>query len=155
MADADLEFWRFSLALYERPGVAPACIELQDRFGRDVIIALYCCWVGTSGRGRLGASDLAAVEASVRPWRRQVVEPLRQTRRGLKGVAGAEDIYTRMKTIELEAERQAHRRLAPLASAPDAAASAEERRVAAQANLSLYVGVEALQAAAPILAALA
>jgi uncharacterized protein (TIGR02444 family) len=155
MADADLEFWRFSLALYERPGVAPACIELQDRFGRDVIIALYCCWVGTSGRGRLAAPDLAAIEANVRPWRQQVVEPLRHTRRSLKGVAGAEEIYTRMKTIELEAERQAHRRLAPLAPAPDAAATAAERSAAARANLSLYVGAEGLEAAAPILAALA
>ena len=46
MAEAVEEFWRFALGFYARPGVAPACLELQDRHGKDVLIALYCCWVG-------------------------------------------------------------------------------------------------------------
>lgn len=156
MAEADLEFWKFSLALYDKPGVAPACIELQDRFGRDVIIALFCCWVGATGRGTITPQTLAAVEATVRPWRQQVVEPLRATRRALKGVAGADDIYKRMKTVELEAEREAHRKLAPMAAAPVASAGATDRRAAAAANLALYVGDSAAASARDaILAALA
>jgi uncharacterized protein (TIGR02444 family) len=153
MAEADLEFWKFSLALYEKPGVAPACLELQDRFGCDVIIALFCCWVGATGRGRITPQTLAAVEGTVRPWRQHVVEPLRATRRALKDVAGAEDIYKRMKTVELEAEREAHRKLAPLAAAPDSAADAADRRAAAAANLSLYVGEETAAASKAALVA--
>jgi uncharacterized protein (TIGR02444 family) len=34
-------FWRFSLALYARPGVAAALLGLQDRAGRDVNLVLY------------------------------------------------------------------------------------------------------------------
>ena len=41
-------FWSFSLTVYGRPGVEAACLELQDRFGADVNLALYCLWIGRS-----------------------------------------------------------------------------------------------------------
>ena len=152
-ADAFEDFWSFALRLYAKPGVAPACLELQDRHGKDVIIALYCCWLGASGRGRLDEAGLAKAEATARPWRSAVVEPLRRTRHALKGVAGAEALYGRMKQIELDAERIAFQRLAPLAPEPDPQAPAEARVAAARDNLLLYVA-DAAPAAAPIIAAL-
>ena len=39
-------FWSFSLRIYGAPGVEPACLDLQDRFGADVNLALYCLWIG-------------------------------------------------------------------------------------------------------------
>ena len=147
------EFWRFALQLYAKPGVAPACLELQDRHGKDVLIALYAGWLGASGRGLLDEAALARAEEAARPWRQQVVEPLRRTRHALKGIEGADDLYSRMKKIELDAERVAMQRLAPLAPAPDPRASPADRTAAARANLSLYAG-NAAEAAAPILAAL-
>jgi uncharacterized protein (TIGR02444 family) len=148
------EFWRFALALYARPGVAPACLELQDRHGKDVLIALYGSWLGASGRGRLDAAALARAEEVARPWRQSVVEPLRRTRHALKGIEGADELYSRMKKIELDAERLAMERLAPLAPAPDPGASAADRVTAARFNLALYAGEAAEAAAAPIAAAL-
>lgn len=153
MPDPFDAFWAFSLALYARPGVAPACLALQDAHGKDVIIALFGCWLGASGRGRLDGSALAAAEAIARPWRQQVVEPLRRTRHALKPVAGAEAFYGRMKEIELDAERVAHQRLCALAPAADPRAGPAERLAAARANLALYVG-EAAPAAAALAAAL-
>jgi uncharacterized protein (TIGR02444 family) len=153
MPEAFDEFWRFAVTLYAKPGVAPACLALQDRFGKDVLIALYGTWLGASGRGRLDAQRLAEAEACARPWRQQVVEPLRRTRHGLKGIDGADELYERMKKIELDAERVAMQRLAPLAPAPDPARSAADRAGDARANLALYAG-EAAEAAAPIAAAL-
>ncbi len=135
--------------------MAPACLELQDRHGKDVIIALFAAWIGISGRGSLDAARLAAAEARARPWRQQVVEPLRRTRHGLKGVAGAEPLYAKMKETELEAERVAIRRLAPLAPNYDEHRPAADRVAAARANLTLYLGPDCLETAAPILAALA
>jgi uncharacterized protein (TIGR02444 family) len=146
------EFWRFALQLYAKPGVAPACLELQDRHGKDVLIALYGGWLGASGRGRMDAAALARAEDAARPWRQQVVEPLRRTRHALKGIAGADELYSRMKKIELDAERVAMQRLAPLAPAP-CAVPAAERVADARANLTLYAGAAA-EAASPILAAL-
>jgi uncharacterized protein (TIGR02444 family) len=154
MEDAADSFWNFSLALYARPEVAPACLALQDGHGVDVIIALYCCWVGASGRGLVDRAALAAAEDAARPWRQQVVEPLRRTRQALKSVAGAAAFYDRMKAIELDAERAAQARLVALAPAPDPHATDALRTAAARANLMLYVGDPAGAAAAPILAAL-
>lgn len=154
MAEAFDEFWRFALGFYAQSGVAPACLELQDRHGKDVLIALFACWVGISGRGRLDQAALAMAEATARPWRSQVVEPLRRTRHALKGIAGAEKLYARMKSIELGAERIAMERLAPLARAPSAMLAPAGRAEAAKANLALYLGPEAAAAAAPLVAAL-
>ncbi len=155
MAEPFEEFWRFALGFYARPGVAPACLELQDRHGKDVLIALYAGWVGISGRGRLDAGALAAAEATARPWRSQVVEPLRRTRHALKGIAGAENLYSRMKKLELDAERVAMERLAPLAPAAlDPAVPPAGRSAAARANLALYLGSLSESAGAPLVTAL-
>ncbi len=154
MAETVDEFWHFCLALYARPGVAPACLVLQDRYGKDVIIALYCCWLGASGRGLIDAARLATVDALARPWRSAVVETLRRTRHALKDIAGAETIYARMKALEIEAERTAIARLAPLAPVPDPDAPEAARVAAARQNLLRYVGAEAAAAAAAIIAAL-
>jgi uncharacterized protein (TIGR02444 family) len=154
MPDAAAEFWDFSLALYAKPGVAPACLVLQDEQGRDVNLALYCAWVGWSGRGRLSRDEIAAAERVLAPWRQQVVEPLRAARRSIKGVAGAEPIYTKVKALELEAEREAQRLLAARAPLQREGLTATERAAAAAADLSLYVGVDGANAAAPIVAAL-
>jgi uncharacterized protein (TIGR02444 family) len=154
-ADADDAFWQFSLALYARPGVAPACLALQDAHGRDVNLALYCCWLGVSGRGRLDAAGLAKAEAAIAPWRREVVERLRAARRAVKS-AGPENtsLYASLKAVELQSERAAQRRL--VAQAPPANFGATGNSETAAANLELYIGAElAHGVAAPLVAALA
>ncbi|HUN53350.1 MAG TPA: TIGR02444 family protein [Candidatus Sulfotelmatobacter sp.] len=77
-------FWRFSLVLYDRPGVAEAAIRLQDRHGLDVNLLLLCCFVGAAGQGALTRAELAQAERAVRGWRKGVVQPLRALRRALK-----------------------------------------------------------------------
>jgi uncharacterized protein (TIGR02444 family) len=102
-------FWDFSNAVYGRPGVAEACLALQDRRGLDVNILLLCCWAGVRGRALTAAALGARIEA-VRPWRDQVVKPLRAARRWLKGQQtvpseSAEALRQAIKAQELEAER--------------------------------------------------
>ena len=110
-------FWSFSLALYGRPGVAPALIGLQDRLGLDVNMLLYCCWAGTEGRS-LTPADLAAVEAAAEPWQAEVVRPVRSIRRRLKGGFGqlpperVEAWRARLGELEIEAERIAQEAMA-------------------------------------------
>ena len=77
-------FWRFSLALYARPGVAEALIALQDRAGNDVNLILFALWRGVVHGHRLDQGELTAAEAAIAPLRRDVIEPLRKLRRGLK-----------------------------------------------------------------------
>jgi uncharacterized protein (TIGR02444 family) len=140
IAPAD-SFWSFSLALYGRPGVAPALIGLQDRVGLDVNMLLYCCWVGSEGRS-LSAADLAAVEAVVEPWQAEVVRPLRALRRRLKGGFGelpasrVEAYRKRLNELEIDGERIAQEAMAAVARE-----RAETIAIGAQvvANLQAYL----------------
>jgi uncharacterized protein (TIGR02444 family) len=103
-------FWRFSVKFYAVPGVAPACIELQDRAGVDVNVLFFLLWNATQNRA-LGNAEVAALDRDFGAWRDMTVVPLRNVRRALKappGVMGsqeAEDFRTRIKAVELEAER--------------------------------------------------
>lgn len=142
MADAAAEFWRFSLAVYARPGVAPACLVLQDQHGRDVNLMLYCCWLGASARGRLDPDSLAAADRGVAAWRGEVVENLRAARRAIKAAALPESdgIYAKAKALELEAERLLQRQLAERAPPARSGRSIAARLADALANLALYLG---------------
>ncbi len=161
---SDVPFWSFSVEFYGRPGVSPACIALQDRFGCDVNLVLFSLWAARCGAA-LGPSDLARLDEAVGPWRERVVAPIRALRRGLKtealGAAPelAEGCRQALLKAELEAERAAQEMLArvlPLAGG-------EEDRIDARMaheNLSAYLtwrGADsglARQLAATILAAL-
>ena len=43
-------FWQFSIKFYAVPGVAQACIELQDQAQVDVNILFFLLWNATQGR---------------------------------------------------------------------------------------------------------
>jgi uncharacterized protein (TIGR02444 family) len=142
MSDIAAQFWRFSVAIYAKPGVAPACLVLQDQFGRDVNVALFCCWLGASGRGLLSRDTLDAADRAVAPWRHQVVEPLRGARRAIKAelADGNEALYAKAKAIELEAERALQRKLVEQAPPAVLELTATQRLEAALGNLALYLG---------------
>src|SRR5438105_6212836 len=105
--------WRFSVALYECPGVAEALTELQDRAGLDVNLMLFALWVGASGRGKLTAEALAAAARVATPIRSGLIEPLRALRRNLKSDPDREIQQLRegIKSLELAAEKLVHDRL--------------------------------------------
>jgi len=99
-------FWRFSLAVYAAPGVAEECLALQDEFGADINLLLFCAWAGTKRAGVLGDADIAGAEAAVVNWRNDVVRPLRAVRRTLKRIEGDDSgLRSKVKTVELAAEQ--------------------------------------------------
>ncbi|MEX0815659.1 MAG: TIGR02444 family protein [Dongiaceae bacterium] len=146
-------FWDFSLEVYARPGVAPACLGLQDRLGVDVNLLLLCCWAGASGR-LLSADGLAAALAAARPWQDDAVRPLRALHRRLKAgvpavpAARLEGLRRRLADLELEAERIEQDVIAAaLPAAPPRLACAPAQRAgpadaaAAVANLRGYLAL--------------
>ena len=135
-ATAD-EFWAFSLELYARPGVAEACLRLQDAHGLDVNLLLLCCWLARRGC-RLSAADLAAAEAHAAPFRARILDPLRATRRALKTmpIAGAAALYAQVKQVEIAAEREEQRLIvAPWSGSP---AASSDQGLDEAVNLTLY-----------------
>jgi uncharacterized protein (TIGR02444 family) len=110
VTEASSPFWRFSLRFYRMPKVADACLALQDGAGIDVNLLLFLLWHATQGH-ELTAAEVAALEARIAPWRDMTVVPLRNVRRALKSPPAlveaniAELFRTKIKSVELEAER--------------------------------------------------
>ena len=145
--------WDFAVGLYGRPGVAAACLNLQDRLGLDVNLLLFCVWAAAAGPGRLTRGSIAECIALTDPWRQRVVVPLRALWRvGLAGVPpdcvpGGGEVRERLLGLELEAERielqllenwAAHQ---PRSRTTDAAATAA-------GNLALYLAAAGADMAA-------
>jgi uncharacterized protein (TIGR02444 family) len=103
-------FWLFSVRLYGLPGVAPACIALQDEAGVDVNVLFFLLWNATQHRA-LSVADVSQIEQAIGPWRDMAVVPIRNVRRALKSPPpvmapdAAEGLRNRVKAVELEAER--------------------------------------------------
>jgi uncharacterized protein (TIGR02444 family) len=142
-------FWDFSISVYGREGVGPACIALQDRRGLDVNILLWCCWVGAGGKGGGGVIDEAAMGRAVdrvAPWREAVVEPLRRARRAIHDAApeaiaeAAEALRRKTLSAEIDGERVAQLILAGVEADPTARAG-EGGHGDAAANLRCYLGL--------------
>lgn len=140
MAIDRINFWNFSLQIYGKPGVAPACIALQDGLGLDVNLLLYCCWHGRAHRALMEADIRRAID-TVTGWQREVVQPLRAVRRRLKAgvppipAAESEALRRKINDLELEGERIAQ---SALEAQP---APRVGRRTATAANLALYLKV--------------
>ena len=136
-------FWRFSLGFYRRPQVADACIALQEEAGVDVNLLLFLLWHATLKRA-LSAAEVADLERRVGAWRDMTVIPLRTLRRALKSPsalvapAAAELFRTKIKAIELEAERLQQEAMYELARAAPLGRAAPSQEAAARANVAAY-----------------
>jgi len=146
MADTDTNqgspFWRFSLRLYRQPGVADACIALQDECGVDVNVLLFFLWLAADKK-LIPALNARAVCEQAALWHDDVVAPLRAVRRKLKAGSTlieantAELFRTRIKAVELEAERLQQEAL--FAMTPNLETEpAESVEAAARANILAY-----------------
>jgi uncharacterized protein (TIGR02444 family) len=143
--------WRFSLALYARPGVAAALTGLQDRAGCDVNLILFALWLGATRARSLDAAGQAAAAAVIAPLNAAIVHPLRRQRRELKGAldSDCQALRRRILNLELAAERQIQHRLA--ATLADSRAAPGPPLASVAANLALCLGQEAASTEAEVL----
>jgi len=139
-------FWTFSLAFYRQPGVAEACLRLQDESGVDVNVLLFLLWQASKG-WELSPAEVGELDQHVAAWRQMTVIPLRSVRRALKSPPAmltpdaGEGYRTRIKAVELEAERLQQRAMFEWSenSRPGQAASSIHQ--AAAANVAAYENV--------------
>src|SRR5262245_32609530 len=99
------DFWRFSLAVYGQPGVAGECLGLQDKFGLNINLLLFCAWLGRRGIV-LTREHLEGAAHSIASWHDHVVRPLRGVRRQMK--LHHEDVpalRAQVHRVEIEAEQ--------------------------------------------------
>ena len=139
-------FWQFSIKFYTVPGVAPACIELQDQAKVDVNILFFLLWNATQGRAYKKA-DVAEVERLIGAWRDMAVVPIRNVRRALKSPPAvmtpeaAEGFRTRIKAAELEAERLQQEALYELAQTSRLGQPSASPAKAAKTSIDAYQAV--------------
>ena len=139
-------FWRFSLHFYRQPKVADTCIALQEEAGVDVNLLLFLLWQATRKRA-FTAAEVAEIERRVGAWREMTVIPLRTLRRALKSpppliaVATAELFRTKVKAVELEAERLQQEAMYQLADASPPGREVSSPDEAARANVAAYEAI--------------
>lgn len=110
--------WDFSLAVYVQPGVATACLQLQDEHGVNVNLLLWCLWLDRLGVG-LEATHLQEAQHQIAEWHLTFVVPLRELRRRMKSRYGTansdrEGVRAQIKQAELAAEQEEQRALQQL-----------------------------------------
>lgn len=132
--------WDYSLSVYERAGVEPLLLQLQDEFDLDVNLLLAACWLAGVGR-LLAERQLTAVLKECETWQHSCVGPLRSVRRYLKATPGAEAFREQVKALELGAEQIQQQRLFALLQ--DCPACADEEGFASLAlwNIRAYIAM--------------
>ena len=141
-------FWAFSLGLYDRPGAATACLELQNRCGADVNLLLLGFWRARRGYAGWADAELDRVEAAVAPVN-AVLTPLREARRALKELReiepAAEALYAEIKALEVKLEQVAQvwlaaaSRVSPARRSAKAPPDRDDEIEAATAHLAVYL----------------
>lgn len=81
-------FWDYSTRLYAQTEVEEICLRLQVRYGVNVNVLLYCCWVASSGRGAFRGGELQSALAASTSWHDNASHPLRTLRGYLRGDLG-------------------------------------------------------------------
>jgi uncharacterized protein (TIGR02444 family) len=146
--DQSLHFWDFSVRVYDRDGVADACLALQSRHRLDVNLVLYCCWIGRC-RGAFRADEFKTAMEFAESWSVNLVRPLREARTWMK-TAGCENehvpsadcmaVRADVKAAELAAERLQQIGLESLSEpAAEKSLSVDEQLQATVSNLTLYL----------------
>ena len=98
-------FWDWALAAYDKPGVAEACLSLQDDHGQQTAFLLWAAWASPPDAALADGAELA------RHWEAAILGPVRQSRRALKNSLGPVDDDNRLavretvKAVELDLEK--------------------------------------------------
>lgn len=108
--DAGEYLWRFAVAFYGRPGVAPACLALQEALSADVNLILLGLFAELERGIVLDEADLEEAAKLVQGWQQRVVKTLRSLRTELKSgpfpaPSATSGFRYAVKSLELEAER--------------------------------------------------
>lgn len=120
------DLWTWTLTAYKAPGVAEACLSLQDHHEQNVPLLLWAAWIALTGR-RPDEDTLEAACDAARAYDSVIVSQLRAVRRTLKApipdVADdhREALRQQVKALELDAERRLMLELEELAPAPSGA----------------------------------
>jgi len=142
----DNPFWDYSLTVYRKPGVAEACLALQDRVGVDVNMLLMCFWMAEKGGGLLSDQAMARLLAAAERWQQRIVMSLRLARKALSKdeVGPAAQLRRKIAAAEIMAERIEQQALWGALERPAIAAELLLPAAAARRNIESYAQISGL-----------
>lgn len=120
------DLWSWAVAAYDAPGVAEACLSLQDHNEQNVPLLLWAAWIARTGR-RPDEETIEAACDAARAYDTVIVSQLRAVRRTLKAPVPdidhdhREALRQQVKALELDAERRLMLELEGLAPPPSGA----------------------------------
>ncbi|MFZ4166631.1 TIGR02444 family protein [Brevundimonas sp. NPDC058933] len=120
------DLWSWAVAAYDAPGVAEACLGLQDHNEQNVPLLLWAAWIARTGR-RPDEETIEAACDAARAYDTVIVGQLRAVRRTLKAPVPdidhdhREALRQQVKALELDAERRLMLELEGLAPPPSGA----------------------------------
>lgn len=108
--DLDRKLWDFMLAIYAKPKVQPACLELQQICQADIVTLLIWAYFIRPDQTPLSAQQVSHLQAHIAPWRQRAILPLRHLRIDLRDGSDLpsperEVLREKIKALELSAER--------------------------------------------------
>lgn len=143
-------FWDYSIRVYGLPQVSHHCLRLQDEFDFDVNLLLFACWHGHT-HGKLSADLLHEARIFSQIWSKNLVQPLRQTRRWMKSPVEIDALLKtkesarnsfhhlreQLKVLELESEKLQENILESLVTTPSRDMTQEQKLSNSIANVRL------------------
>jgi uncharacterized protein (TIGR02444 family) len=140
-------FWDFSVRTYRRTGVPEACLSLQNDYGVDVNMVLYCVWIGAAS-GVFDDESFSRSSEFSKLWADNIVIPIRSARTWMKTAgchldpvptAPCMEFREEIKSVEFAAEKMQQEVLESMSiinrDRDDAPAEIVEHAVA---NLAIY-----------------
>ncbi|MEH6557875.1 MAG: TIGR02444 family protein [Oceanicoccus sp.] len=101
---SEKSFWQFSLITYAVSGVESLLLRLQNEFGADINMLLFCYWLGL--QQKIPASEQwVELQKLTAEWQKKSILPLRSVRQFLKQQSGMANFRRSIQTVEIEAER--------------------------------------------------
>jgi len=134
-------FWAWSLDIYDRPDVKPACLDLQDRHNLNVNILLWCCWLAQENRDASPLLEQAA--QAIEPWSQTFTGAIRKIRRQSAEDQHTSGLYKSLLACELDAERIEQDMLFELASVANEAGIG--KIALARKALLAYAGIKGVE----------
>ncbi len=141
-------FFNMSRELYRLAEIERECLFLQDRYGLNVNVLLFCLWHGRQGRDVLVTAFFEEVMSALEQWHETVVLPIRRARRQIKTVDTPwiapderDEIRRGVLNAEIAAEVGEQKILIRVFDAKrhaSASSTSADRRSVSQANLLAY-----------------
>ena len=108
-----MSFWNYSNEIYRITNVPETCLKLQNKYGLDVNMVLFCCWHGNNF-GKMNEDLFIQCQNFSTTWTNNSVKPLREIRTWLKSIGCLDQMLdvepcmnfrNQVKKVELESEK--------------------------------------------------